>query len=374
MLRVDRALVLLAAGGVLPCCPPAAAQEPQPIIQLSHREWVFGTIWHQDVPQFSLTVANGGMAPLRILRVQASCGCTAAEPGQYELGPGETTEVLVRYDSKGKQGKQTSTVTIYSNDPATPEAVFHIRGEVKRAVILEPLGGVVIRGLDPYAVQTASARVRNQVDEPLKLRVQSQTTPQFDVTINEITPGQEWEVRATTRPPLGIGTNRGLIVAETGLSREPTISIPISARIFDRVNLVPAAFLFIREDPKPARRGVDVEYYGDGDFRIERVVSSDPSVRVTPGQPRGPAEWQKNLPPTPRVIVPITVDVPSTAKIPAGGAQLEIFTNDPDFPRVAVQITTSHEVFNRFTHGSPRPPAPRPSSAPATTQPAARTP
>jgi hypothetical protein len=347
---------------------PAAGQDQVPAIQLSQREWDFGPIWHPESARFALTVSNVGLAPLKITRVQASCGCTAAQPGTYDLAPGEATEVAVTYDSKGKQGKQTSTVTIYSNDPANPEVTFHIRGEVKRAVILEPMGGVVIRGLDPYAVQSASARVRNQMDAPMTLKVNSQSTPQFDVTLKEVVPGKEWEVQATSKPPLGYGMNRGTIVATTGLDREPTITIPISARILDRVNLVPPAFLFVREDPKPSKRGLDIEYYGTGEFMVEKVESSDPSLKFAVGQPRGPADWQVKLPPTPKTIVPISVDVPPGTQLPPAGIELIIHTNDPDYRVLKVLFTTQGHHFNQISHAPPRP---APATQPASTQPAA---
>ncbi|MGE5352772.1 MAG: DUF1573 domain-containing protein [Acidobacteriota bacterium] len=64
------------------------------------------------------TIKNVGGDNLEIKEVRASCGCTAAKPGKTKLGPGETTELEVTFNSEGREGKQNKTVYIESNDPS----------------------------------------------------------------------------------------------------------------------------------------------------------------------------------------------------------------------------------------------------------------
>lgn len=64
------------------------------------------------------TIKNVGGEILDIKEVRASCGCTAVKPGKNKLGPGESTELEVTFNSEGREGKQNKTVYIETNDPS----------------------------------------------------------------------------------------------------------------------------------------------------------------------------------------------------------------------------------------------------------------
>ena len=61
---------------------------------------------------------NTGDAPLIISNVKSSCGCTVPKKPDGPIAPGETAEIKVVFNSKGKKNHQEKRVTITANtDP-----------------------------------------------------------------------------------------------------------------------------------------------------------------------------------------------------------------------------------------------------------------
>lgn len=102
------------------------AQLMQPQLVLQQKEFDFGDIKQGEVVSHTFVLSNNGGDLLKITNVQASCGCTAAAPEKNELGPGESTNLTVKFNSAGRLGKQTKTVKIFSNDPQNPEMLLTI--------------------------------------------------------------------------------------------------------------------------------------------------------------------------------------------------------------------------------------------------------
>ena len=75
---------------------------------------------------------NTGKRELIVRRIRTTCGCTAAQPGKKVLAPGETTELKVTFNSRGKLGRQSKPVTIITNDPNNPIYTLRLSGTVKR--------------------------------------------------------------------------------------------------------------------------------------------------------------------------------------------------------------------------------------------------
>jgi len=106
------------------------AQLMQPKLVLQQNSFDFGDIKQGETASHTFVLSNNGGDLLKITNVQASCGCTAAAPDKNELAPGESTNLNVTFNSKGRQGNQTKTVKIFTNDPQSPEMTITIRGNV----------------------------------------------------------------------------------------------------------------------------------------------------------------------------------------------------------------------------------------------------
>ena len=103
------------------------AQVVGPKISAQQLEHNFGDVNQGDVVSHSFALSNNGGDLLNILDVKASCGCTAANPDKNSLKPGETTNLVVSFNSKGRKGVQTKTVTVKTNDKENPTLTLTIK-------------------------------------------------------------------------------------------------------------------------------------------------------------------------------------------------------------------------------------------------------
>lgn len=89
----------------------------------------FGTITQGEAVQYVYKFTNTGDKPLIISKAKGSCGCTVPVWPKKPIAPGETGELKVEFNSKGKMGKQHKSITVTSNtDPAITNLA--IKGEV----------------------------------------------------------------------------------------------------------------------------------------------------------------------------------------------------------------------------------------------------
>jgi len=91
----------------------------------------FGTIKQGEKVEHSFTFTNQGKNPLQILKVKASCGCTAVEPSKKEVKKGETSEIKAIFHSSGRKGPQYKTITVITNDPDHSNITLVIKGNVE---------------------------------------------------------------------------------------------------------------------------------------------------------------------------------------------------------------------------------------------------
>lgn len=355
---------------ILPPDGAAPVSTDGPRISLSHTQWTIGTIWEGEIPKLTMQVKNSGNAPLKITRVQASCGCTAAQPAKYDLAAGEQTDITVTFDSHGKQGDTKSTVTIFSNDPTSPSGIkMELTAFVKRAVMVEPMGGVVFRTLDPNHTGEARCRLTNQDDKPMRPEVIASDLSRFEAKIEEVEAGRVYDVVAKSKPPFPWGMTRETLTLRTGLDRMPQVAVTVTCNVIPKVNLVPKAFLFLPEETQPQRRAINVEFYGSGESRITKATCTSDKVNVALGMVQPPPDWQKKMTPCPRAVQSISLIVPPGPQIPAEGMRVVIETNEPGFERVEVLLTTNNEKYKELMYGSSNQPNPTSKPVPPTTQP-----
>jgi len=81
----------------------------------AENEFDFGTLEEGEKVEHVFKFENTSTNPLTISNARGSCGCTVPEWPKEPIAPGESGEIRVKFDSKGKKGKQSKTVTITAN-------------------------------------------------------------------------------------------------------------------------------------------------------------------------------------------------------------------------------------------------------------------
>ena len=98
-------------------------------MNLAETEYNFGTIEQGDVVSHTFQFTNTGDEALIIQNAKGSCGCTVPKWPKDPILPGETGEIQVEFNSKGKKGNQNKKVTITANtNPA--QTFIYLKGAV----------------------------------------------------------------------------------------------------------------------------------------------------------------------------------------------------------------------------------------------------
>lgn len=109
-----------------------AAAVPQ--ITVDSDAYEFGSVLDGTPVRHTFVLTNVGDRSLIItgVRSSAKCPCTIHELGTDTLKPGESTELVVTWDTRGYGGRGYPGMSFYidSNDPTTPRLLVSLVGEV----------------------------------------------------------------------------------------------------------------------------------------------------------------------------------------------------------------------------------------------------
>jgi len=108
----------------------AVAATAAPIIEVDNADYDFGKLVGASAITHRFIISNIGDAPLAILDVRTSCGCTATALPESELAPGESVELEATVDLTGFSGHVSQAIYISSNDIIHRKLTLHITGQV----------------------------------------------------------------------------------------------------------------------------------------------------------------------------------------------------------------------------------------------------
>ncbi|MBA4323044.1 MAG: hypothetical protein C0408_09535 [Odoribacter sp.] len=123
ILLIQVVIITLIIGNSCHYSNTAGAEKPQDQVistdtaDISFRvyEHEFGKISEGEKVACIFTFENTGKGPLVISSVTSSCGCTVPKYDTKPISPGSTGIVEVVFDSSGRYGRQTKTITVISN-------------------------------------------------------------------------------------------------------------------------------------------------------------------------------------------------------------------------------------------------------------------
>ena len=79
----------------------------------------FGKLNSGELVTYSFKFKNTGKSVLVIANVGTSCGCTVTDYPRKPINPGEASTIDVKFDTTGKHGRQSKSITIFANtEPA----------------------------------------------------------------------------------------------------------------------------------------------------------------------------------------------------------------------------------------------------------------
>ncbi len=88
----------------------------------------FGEVKQGTLVQYDVLIGNKGKSPLHIQKIRGTCGCTVGNPEKWILQPGERSMIPLTFNTFGRSGHHTKTVTIITNDPVNTCLIFNLKG------------------------------------------------------------------------------------------------------------------------------------------------------------------------------------------------------------------------------------------------------
>ena len=101
-------------------------------IDFKEESYNFGEIPEGPQVTHEFKFSNEGKEPLILSNVRASCGCTTPSWPKEPVLPGKEATLLVTYNTQGRPGPFSKTITVTSNSNQ-PNKIISIKGEVVKA-------------------------------------------------------------------------------------------------------------------------------------------------------------------------------------------------------------------------------------------------
>lgn len=102
-----------------------------PRLEFEQAIYNYGTIKQGDVVNHDFIFTNTGKSDLIIRNVKAGCGCTAGKPEKNMLKPGESSLIKASFNSRGRKGSQSKSITVISNDPEKSMQILYLKGIIE---------------------------------------------------------------------------------------------------------------------------------------------------------------------------------------------------------------------------------------------------
>jgi Protein of unknown function (DUF1573) len=330
--------VLLIAGLLAMCgvasayaqatAPSATSTNSGPRILFYQPVFDFGRVESGKVVNHIFEFTNAGNQVLEIPEVRTSCGCTVATNWTRRVEPGKTGNIPIIFDSGGKAGPLTKTVSVACNDPTQPRFVLEFNAVIWRPIDALPGIATFNFGPDFQTNETRVIRLVSNMDEPVTISEPVCTNSLFRAALKAVQQGKEFELQVSVLPPVPPGSTVAQITLKTSAPRMPVVLVTAYAMAQPAVTVMPPR---LRLPPPPLTAPVQFS------VRIENhstnsLVLSEPSINA-----KGPIVWLGEL--QPGRLFELNVNFPAGFSAPPG-EQLEarIKSNHPQFSSLIVPV------------------------------------
>lgn len=297
-----------------------------------------GTILEGDKQEVRWLLQNRGKSDLIINGTRSSCGCAVVnlKDDQKVIPPGEILELVVTFDSRGRQGAQDKSVTILTNDPAEPELKLSFKANVQYLYEIQPSAAVmnlravrrgetVERTIDIYPGPSRRSVKVTGIELPEWSPLSFKSEP-FEAGNGT---GQRLHLTVSEDVSLGaLSAKATLKLNIDGLERERDVSI--RGEVVGDLTWHPRVIDATRQPTLPGKRlaPITIRSTGNVDFDILEATA-EPYFDVTFEQTKKGTQGTQYT-----VFLTLRKDIPNGPF----GAMLEAKTNSLDQPLVRVPV------------------------------------
>ena len=221
------AVLLVVAPALAAGAPKAVAVDPIKDV---------GTTAKGEKIVHDFVIRNEGDAVLEITNVQPACGCTVAEFDKT-IAPGQTGKVHTVVDTTDFNGPIAKGVTVYTNDPATPQIELTVRAKVEPHIAVKPgYARFIVVQKEPKQ-GTIVQTLWTPDGTPMEVTGAESPWPFLKVTYREAKPeervpnveGRQWRVEMTlSNEEAQVGALADQVTIHTTHPKQKIVQIPVS--------------------------------------------------------------------------------------------------------------------------------------------------
>lgn len=233
-------------------------------------------------------IRNDGDAVLEILNIQPACGCTVAEFDKT-IAPGKTGKVHAVVDTSTFGGPIAKGLSVYTNDPATPQLELTIRAKVEPYIAIKPgyARYVTVQGepVEGDITQTLWATDGSSMDI---VGVDS-PWPYLKVSFREATPeerlpdvqGKQWRVEMKLGNDAKVGPLAEYVTVRTNHPKQKVVQIPVTGFVRPVVAVTPQVADFgTIELKEPTEKVINVRNFATEPIKVIGVEESIQGIDV----------------------------------------------------------------------------------------------
>ena len=182
---------------------PQAAPGGSPRAVVTETEHDFGVVRQGERLAHTFVIHNEGAAPLTISRIDLSLPGTKTR-FRKTVPPSESAQIVMEWDTSTVQGEFEAQAVVHLNDPLQPNVSLTLKAVVKSAIEFVPFPEMFFSA---YHGETPERSVRVINNEARPLDVTGVETPSghFDVHVETVRSGFEYDVRVAVRPDVALG-------------------------------------------------------------------------------------------------------------------------------------------------------------------------
>ena len=202
------------------CTSPPASAPPKLVFQGTTHD--FGRPTQGTKVMHTYAFHNAGGLDLTIDNIRAACDCTVAALSRRVIPPGGEGSIEATLDTSHDIGRQTRTITVYSNDPAQPVTTLSLVGDITAEAAADPPAlyvGHVHRG------QVASNEVRLLAGDSVAVGPPESHGTVVDASLRTAATGPR--IRVAIKPNAPPGRFKDTVTVRTSSARQPLLTIPV---------------------------------------------------------------------------------------------------------------------------------------------------
>ena len=232
----------------------------------------------QDIDH-TFEILNEGSAPLEIVRVKPTCGCTVVDYDKV-IGPGESGSLEAKVVTSEFRGPIAKSIRVFTNDTDNPEISLVVKADVRAQIDVSPgyARFVVVQG-EEYG--TREQIIWSPDHDLLEITRVESPFDYVEVSYRKLERGDSdyrsgsnrWQVDVTLDDDAPIGPMADYIRIATNHPRQKIVRIPVSGIVRPILAVTPQVADFGRRDPSVEHEAT-LEIKNLGNMAVELANAS----------------------------------------------------------------------------------------------------